>query len=162
MVAKLQTDSLDNEVNALSLPESCTLSFTYSPHLPGSGSAPDPKLLIILASLAQQGNAASWQTNLIYRAGWTLFSEKHYWEAHEAWEQVWMQLKPNSIERTLLEFLIQVANRRLKILLGKESAGDKIQRVIKRLATRLADSHAFAENAMVWGVSEKLVRQLQT
>ncbi len=55
----------------------------------------------------------------LYRAGF-------FWEAHEAWEPLWLAARPNSAERALLQGLIQLANGWLKLRLGREQAAGRI------------------------------------
>ena len=63
------------------------------PHLPGL--TPRPRAEI--APGLEEGLA-------LYRAG-------YFWEAHEAWEPLWLAAPPNSRERALLQGLIQLANQ---------------------------------------------------
>lgn len=51
---------------------------------------------------------AAWQAGLRY------LETGFFWEAHEALEPVWMQTQPNSVERHLVQALIQLANAALK------------------------------------------------
>jgi hypothetical protein len=55
----------------------------------------------------------------LYRAGF-------FWEAHEAWEPLWLAALPNSRERALLQGLIQLANGWLKQRLGRARAALRI------------------------------------
>lgn len=55
----------------------------------------------------------------LYRAG-------YYWEAHEAWEPLWLRAKPNSRERAFLQGIIQLANGWLKIAMNKPIAAHRI------------------------------------
>ncbi|MFK7858238.1 MAG: DUF309 domain-containing protein [Granulosicoccus sp.] len=45
-----------------------------------------------------------------------------YWEAHEVLEPVWMALPDNSIEKQFVQGLIQLANGRLKLRMGRQKA----------------------------------------
>nr|WP_255553389.1 DUF309 domain-containing protein [Maritimibacter sp. DP1N21-5] len=54
-----------------------------------------------------------------YRAGF-------FWEAHEAWEPVWMDLPPNSPEKAEMAALIQLANARLKLAMDRPNAVARI------------------------------------
>jgi hypothetical protein len=63
-----------------------------------------------------------WQDNAAYLYGHRLLEAGFYWEAHEVWEAVWMNCRPNSTEKVLLQALIQQANARLKRKMGKVNA----------------------------------------
>lgn len=79
-----------------------------TPHIPGLTPRPARPVAPGLAS----GLA-------LYRAG-------AFWEAHEAWEPVWLGLPPNAPERALVQGLIQLANARLKLAMGRARAARRI------------------------------------
>lgn len=54
------------------------------------------------------------------------FAAGYYWEAHEAWEPVWMGLPDASSERALVQAMIQIANARLKLVMGRDKAARRI------------------------------------
>lgn len=56
----------------------------------------------------QLSQTAAWHAGLRY------LETGFFWEAHEALEPVWMQTQPNSVERHLVQALIQLANAALK------------------------------------------------
>ena len=68
-----------------------------------------------------------------FRHGVDLFNNGYWWEAHEAWEAVWMGLAPNSAERHGIQAMIQVANCFLKIAMGQDRAARLIRADIERL-----------------------------
>lgn len=68
-----------------------------------------------------------------WRAGWIFLERGFCWEAHEVLEPVWMQTRPNSAERHLVQALIQTANAGLKDRMGRP-------RAVQRLCD-LAQSH---------------------
>lgn len=78
------------------------------PHLPGL--TPRPRAEI--APGLEEGLA-------LYRAG-------YFWEAHEAWEPLWLAAPPNSRERALLQGLIQLANGWLKLRMDRAPAAERI------------------------------------
>lgn len=58
----------------------------------------------------------AWQTGLAYyRAG-------YHWEAHEVLEAVWLATGPNSVERRMVQAVIQLANAALKKRMGRKNA----------------------------------------
>ncbi|MEE9333351.1 MAG: alpha/beta fold hydrolase [Granulosicoccaceae bacterium] len=57
-----------------------------------------------------------------YRAGLRFLNAGFYWEAHEALEPVWMVLPEKSMERRFVRGLIQLANGRLKMCMGRPKA----------------------------------------
>lgn len=55
-------------------------------------------------------------------AGWQYLREGYFWEAHELFEPVWMQTRPNSRERHFVQAAIQTANAALKDRMGRPRA----------------------------------------
>jgi predicted metal-dependent hydrolase len=74
-----------------------------------------------------------WQDNAAYLYGHRLLEAGFYWEAHEVWEAVWMNCRPNSTEKVLLQALIQQANARLKRSMGKENAARRLESMVEAL-----------------------------
>lgn len=105
----------DLHVKSLALPQ-------YK-HVPGSNRRPHSDLLESVAKQAlpitEDSSAGS---NIAWRYGIRLYNEGFYWEAHEVLESVWLAAPPNSRERHLLQSVIQLANARLKHLMGREQA----------------------------------------
>ncbi|GKY88043.1 DUF309 domain-containing protein [Sinisalibacter aestuarii] len=58
--------------------------------------------------------------------GRALYAKGFFWEAHEAWEPVWLAAAPNSRERAFLQGIIQLANARLKLAMGRHEAAARI------------------------------------
>ncbi len=54
--------------------------------------------------------------------GFALYHAGFFWEAHEAWEPVWMDLPPNAPEKAEMAALIQLANARLNLARSGEGA----------------------------------------
>lgn len=79
-----------------------------APYLPGQTNRPTTPI----RSGLEEGMA-------LYRAGF-------FWEAHEAWEPLWLAAPPNSRERALMQGLIQLANGWLKLRMGKPRAAARI------------------------------------
>lgn len=54
--------------------------------------------------------------------GLRFLEQGYFWEAHEVLEPVWMALPDDSVERRFVQGLIQFANGRLKLRMGKAKA----------------------------------------
>lgn len=75
--------------------------------------------------------------------GLKLFDAGFWWEAHEVWEVVWMNARPNSAERAMTQAVIQLANAALKREMGAENACRRLRQIaddLAREATRYADA----------------------
>ena len=59
--------------------------------------------------------------------GVDLYNAGYWWEAHEAWESVWLSITPNSAERHALRGMIQVANAFLKVHMLRAGAVRKLR-----------------------------------
>lgn len=57
-----------------------------------------------------------------FRHGLRYLEHGFYWEAHEMLEPVWMALPEGSAERHFVQGMIQVANGRLKMCMGRPKA----------------------------------------
>tara|TARA_R100000322_G_scaffold75912_5_gene47545 strand:+ start:9759 stop:10118 length:360 start_codon:yes stop_codon:yes gene_type:complete len=87
---------------------------TPAPHIPGRNARPPEGSI-----------APGWAEGLAqYRAG-------YFWEAHEAWEPVWMEAAPNSPEKSLLQAAIQLANGNLKRVTGQPRAATRIATMVR-------------------------------
>jgi len=72
-------------------------------------------------------DCAAFQTGLEY------LDTGYYWEAHEVLEPVWMVLPNNSDERYLVQALIQLANARLKLCMGRPKAALRLCGIVQKL-----------------------------
>ena len=107
-------------------------------HVPGSGSMPDKAPLEAAKALAPAvTRRETWQDNPAYLYGHDLLDAGFYWEAHEVWEAVWLNCPPNSVERLLLRMLIQRANARLKLVMGRPQAAQRLAEEAEALRTEL-------------------------
>ncbi|MEC7765303.1 MAG: DUF309 domain-containing protein [Pseudomonadota bacterium] len=87
---------------------------TPAPHIPGQNARPPEGSI-----------APGWEEGLAqYRAG-------YFWEAHEAWEPVWMQAAPNSEHKALVQAAIQLANGNLKEVMGQHRAATRILDIVR-------------------------------
>lgn len=72
--------------------------------------------------------------------GIRLFATGYYWEAHEVWEPVWLNARPNSAERFMCQAVIQVANAALKRNMGKAKAALRLCEIADGLLARACGS----------------------
>ena len=108
-------------------------------HVPGSGSKPDmAPLEAAKALVAPETSANAWQDNAAYLYGHDLLDAGFFWEAHEVWEAVWLNCPPNSAEKLLLRMLIQQANTRLKLVMGRRKAAERLAAEVATLRSDLA------------------------
>lgn len=56
-----------------------------------------------------------------YLFGCDLYNHGYWWEAHEAWESLWLSCT-HPVQRGYLQGLIQVANAHLKLEMGRHKA----------------------------------------
>ncbi len=92
---------------------------TPAPHIPGRNARPPE------GSIAPGWDEGRAQ----YDAGF-------YWEAHEAWEPVWMDAPANSTEKALLQAMIQLANGRLKLVMEQPRAALRIAERVREHLSR--------------------------
>ena len=69
---------------------------------------------------------AHWRTNGAYLYGVDLYNYGYWWEAHEAWEGLWVMAEKESLERIFLQGLIQTAAALLKARAGNVHAAGKL------------------------------------
>jgi hypothetical protein len=81
----------------------------------------------------------AWSANVHHRYALDLFENRFYWESHEVWEDVWLLLPRPSVERALLQALIQVAAATLKRHMGSVRAPVTLTR---RARARLEQAQA--------------------
>lgn len=59
-------------------------------------------------------------------AGQVYFDAGYFWECHEVLEAVWMRTSDPSMQRDIVQALIQLANARLKILMDRPRAAERL------------------------------------
>lgn len=79
-----------------------------------------------------------------YRRGWDLFNKKRFWDAHEAWEAVWLRVPDES--RIFFQGIIQVAAA-FHLVLEKKRYGGALRNLEK------AEEKLMLFPAMFLGVS---------
>ncbi len=91
------------------------------PYLPGLSPPPSRHPLEPWSGEFQQNllghfpNPALCKRNLIYLFGIDLYHNGFFWEAHEAWEKIWRQVKSHPVTGSCLKGLIQHTAALLKI-----------------------------------------------
>lgn len=64
-----------------------------------------------------------WQASEVYRHGVDLFNHGYYWEAHEAWESLWLAAGRSGPVAIWLKALIKLAAAMVKIRAGNAAGG---------------------------------------
>ncbi len=67
-----------------------------------------------------------WVQNETYLYGVDLFNHGFWWEAHEAWENVWMGTEKSDLEGKFLQALIQFSAALLKLYSGSRKGFDNL------------------------------------
>ena len=65
--------------------------------------------------------------------GLAFLREGYFWEAHEVLEAVWMACPPNGPERLLVQGIVQIANARLKLRMGRPRAAARLDAIAEGL-----------------------------
>lgn len=122
-------------------------------YVPGKTPRHDPEVFADLGETVHVGMTPSeLAASGAWLAGRKFMANGFFWEAHEAFEPVWMAANPNSIERFFVQALIQLSNAALKAKMGRQNAAFRL--------CRIADSHlsACGEQTEVMGVKVAAVR----
>lgn len=69
--------------------------------------------------------AGQWRRCMPYLFGCDLYNHGYWWEAHEAWESIWLT-STDPVQRRYLQGLIQVANAHLKVEMGRSRAVQRL------------------------------------
>ena len=115
------------------LPERPFPAYAY---LPGRQPHPvrDPGGHSYRAEAAQDAHEGAHDKSDLLYWGMDLFNHGYYWEAHEAWEELWLEADNGSARRRAYKGLILLAAAGVKIREGKIAAAQKHAR---RAATHL-------------------------
>ena len=62
--------------------------------------------------MSTENDPAEWASNAAYLRGIALFNQHLFWEAHEAWEEIWLEV--DGVQSDFLQGLIQSAAALLK------------------------------------------------
>ncbi len=107
-------------------------------------------------------DAQDWMRSPAWYYGIDLFNHGYYWEAHEAWEDIWRQLGRHSDAGRAVQGLIQLAVSLLKHELGQgRGAGLLLADARDKLAgDRLPgiDTNALLADCAAWQAGERSSR----
>lgn len=73
---------------------------------------------------------AAWKAGLFY------YDQGYFWECHEVLEAVWMQTAEGSLQRDLVQALIQLANARLKLRMARPKAAWRLCDMVESILAR--------------------------
>lgn len=87
-----------------------------------------------------------------YLFGCDLYNHGFWWEAHEAWERVWLAGPSGDDTDCYLRALIQAANGLLKLRMQRGKAADRLSNAVGDLLTEaaLTDTHYMGLNIAPW------------
>ncbi|MFT4959203.1 MAG: hypothetical protein ACI92Z_000276 [Paracoccaceae bacterium] len=111
-------------------------------YIPGQTPRHDEALF---ADLAASVDCDDLTRSLAWRAGLQYLEQGFFWEAHEAFEPVWMVMPPNSAKRHMVQALIQFANASLKNAMQKPKAALRL--------CDIADEHLSFCKGVVMGLN---------
>ncbi|WP_299828143.1 DUF309 domain-containing protein [uncultured Roseobacter sp.] len=74
-----------------------------------------------------------------FQAGLAYLGAGYFWECHEVLEAVWMRTADPSAERDVVQALIQLANARLKLLMGRHRAAHRLCDIVQAHLARCPD-----------------------
>lgn len=107
-------------------------------YLPGATPEPDREPLERAKALVPRAFADSVSAaHPAFVYGVALHDAGFFWEAHEVWEAVWKAAPKNGCDRLILRALIQLANAKLKLRVGRKGAA---VRLLGEAATDLAEA----------------------
>ncbi|MCR9126844.1 MAG: DUF309 domain-containing protein [Rhodobacteraceae bacterium] len=96
-------------------------------YVPGRDRRHDPATFDAVHASVPEGAAFHDLTEtLAWAAGLWWLERRYFWEAHEALEPVWMQCRPGTPERDLVQGLIQLANAGLKARMQRPRAVQRL------------------------------------
>lgn len=90
----------------------------------------------IKASVGPETPIAELHRTRAFRTGLAYLRAGYFWECHEVLEAVWMRTTDPSVERDVVQALIQLANARLKLLMGRPRAARRLCDMVAAHLTR--------------------------
>ncbi|WP_299854594.1 DUF309 domain-containing protein [uncultured Roseobacter sp.] len=110
-------------------------------YVPGKNARhPEDWFDLIKASVTPDIPSAELHRTTAFQTGLAYLQAGYFWECHEVLEAVWMQTSDPSPEREMVQALIQLANARLKLLMGKPRAARRLCDMVQAHLTR-CDQH---------------------
>jgi hypothetical protein len=123
-------------------------------HLPGITPHPitDPKghSYRVLENVVHALNIKNWQTNKIYLYGIDLYNYAYWWESHEIFESLWHLSAENSLEKFLLQGIIQISAAFLK---RHQNIIGGIQKLSLKGINNLKKSTKLTNEPIVYGIN---------
>jgi predicted metal-dependent hydrolase len=84
-------------------------------------------------------------------AGLFYYEQGYFWECHEVLEAVWMGAPEPSPERDMAQAIIQLANARLKLRMGREKAALRLAGIVEDLLDRIpAGERPLGQDPACW------------
>ena len=106
-------------------------------YIPGQNERHPEDAFDLISNTVIAGNSAEQLSQCdAFQAGLLFLDKGYYWEAHEVLEPVWMHLDAGSVERKFVQGLIQIANGRLKLQMGKPKA---VRRLVDHARSLIPD-----------------------
>ena len=94
---------------------------------------PDGAFDALRRSAVPGTGAAALARSEAFAAGLRYLGGGYFWEAHEVLEPVWAALPDGTAERRFVQGLIQIANGRLKLRMGRPKAALRLARLAREL-----------------------------
>ena len=99
-------------------------------YIPGQTPRHPEDLFDAVKATARRGmSPADLARSEAWQAGRDLYDRGFYWECHEVLEAVWMSTGQNTRERRVVQAVIQMANARLKLAMGRGNAARRLERI---------------------------------
>ncbi len=121
--------SSESEFN-IGVPRYCSRVFPPYRYVPGlhphPTNSPDGHSYGLEDEEHEKWDSESWSKNEDYLFGIDLYNYHYYWEAHEAWEGLWIASVRNSSEHRFLQGLIKCGAALLKIRMANYELQDLI------------------------------------
>ncbi len=103
-------------------------------HVPGVNQRHAPNLFEPLKScIDEEVRIEELRTSVTWLQGQAFLREGYYWESHEVLEAVWLKCNPNTVERMIVQSLIQLANAGLKKKMQRENAFRRLLKMAEDL-----------------------------
>ena len=107
-------------------------------HIPGVNPRHPEGWFDPISDTAQAGMSVAALTECAaFQSGLRYLKAEYYWEAHEVFEPVWMALSPGD-EKQVLQALIQLANGKLKLQMGRPKAALRLCEIVEGLLADLS------------------------
>lgn len=107
-------------------PESALPPYTYVPgRTPHPVTDPRGHMFGETPGTEQHADTEDWWSSPTYRRGIDLFNHGYYWEAHEAWERLWIAAGRGGVAGDFLKGLIKLAAAGVKVREGNRAGAQR-------------------------------------